>query len=167
MAKVRSLPMINDEKSCFVQIQVQRDFRRFPLVERIRAWWLIQGKEIDVLKQAQELCCLRELRLVVSSNLDLSQRQPKAIFLKESLEKATFWHFEQIWRGKQLDNTWYYLILVNTSWQCVETELPCAGAQQLVGGGIGMDTQYVNFMSLLKTPIGNLHWSTTTLYLVY
>ena len=56
---------------------------------------LIQAEANDVLKQAQDLFCLREL--VVSSNPGSGPHQSqrvrdsqKAILLEESLEKTTF-----------------------------------------------------------------------------
>ena len=47
--------MIDDKKSCFVLMQVRRDFNQFQFIEPIRARVLIKGKETDVLNKAQEL----------------------------------------------------------------------------------------------------------------
>ena len=81
--------MMDDYKSCFVQTQVRRDFRQFQLIVLIRARGLIQGKETDVLKQAQELSCLREL--VVSSNPRTEPEIAKKPFiLKSHLKRRLF-----------------------------------------------------------------------------
>ena len=81
-------------------------------------WGLIQH---NVMKQAQELFCLREL--VVSSYL----RSQQAIFLN-SEERVT-------WRGDFLTKpTWYLLTRILVTW------LLCAtwGAQQVVGCSIAL-----------------------------
>ena len=56
----------------------------------------------------------------------------KAIFLLESLDKGDICRLED----SQLDSE---LILVDTSWHWIDTELLCAGAQQVVGACIGSD----------------------------
>ena len=45
------------------------------------------------------------------------------------------------------------ILLVDTSWHCVDTERLCAGAQQVVGGGIGTETLCV-IVTIIR---GNLH----------
>ena len=97
----------------------------------------------EVLKQAQDLFCLREL--VVSSN---SRSEPKTarkpFFLKSHLkvEKVSSWHFEGTTN----------LILVDTSWHWVDTALFCTGAQQVVGVAMCTYTQSI-WWAFLKTPL--------------
>ena len=57
-------------------------------IVRIRTWGLTQGKEKDVLKQAQELFCLRELVVTVSSNpRSEPEKAKKLFFLKSHLKR--------------------------------------------------------------------------------
>ena len=67
---------------------------------------------------------------------DLHYRQPRSHFSCRpgSLDKVTL----SLGRGSQLDTK---LMLVDTSWHWVDTEPLCPGAQQVVGAGIGTETQ--------------------------
>ena len=93
-----------------------------------KTWGLIQREAQVAPEQALELFSLRELVATLMSSNPRSEPETakKPFFLK----KVNFWHFEET------NN----LILVDTSLHWVDTGLFCAGAQQVVGGGIGTAT---------------------------
>ena len=74
--------------------------------------------------------------------LDLHHRQPRSHFSWRVTWQGDFCHLEE---AANLVLSWYWkrqptfgteLILVDTSWHWVDTELLCSGAQQVVGDGI-------------------------------
>ena len=72
--------------------------------------------------------------------LDVCQRQPKSHFSWRVTRKGDFLSPR---RDRQLDTSWYQLILVNTGWYWVDTRLIWTSTQQVVGAlvaGIGTDT---------------------------
>ena len=125
-AKCLFLYVSNDEKTWLVQTHVWEDFYWFQLAVQIRAWVLMQGKEKDVLRQIQELFCLREC--VVSAD-PLHHKQPKSHFSWRVNWQGDFWHFEE--------TAMSYISC--TSWHWVDTWLLWAGTQQVVGSGIGTE----------------------------
>ena len=86
---------------------------------------LIQGKEKDLLRQVQELFCLRQL--VVS--YDLSSE--KANFLEKSLEKVIFdkYRDSQLSQLGKVNSSWYQLSNLSvtsprkSNWQWVVTDM--------------------------------------------
>ena len=115
-------------------------FHQFQLIVRIRAWGSMHGEEKDVLRQIQELYCLREF--VVSFDPRSGPKAAKKPFLLKSNLSRWLLSFG---RGSQLDTE---LILVDTSWLRVDTGWLCTGAQQVVVACIGTETRCIIVISV-------------------
>ena len=111
----------------------QTDFHQIQLIVWIRAWGLMHGEEKDVPRQIQDLSCLREF-VVSSDPRSAPKTAKKPFFLKSHLS----WWFLSLGRGSQLYAK--LILVVDTSWQWVDTGLLCACAQPMVGAGTGTET---------------------------
>ena len=83
-----------------------------------------------------------------------------AIFLKSHL---TMWPLS-LGRDSQLDHCDTELILLDTSWHWVDTQLFCSCSQPVLGGGIGTERQFIIVIIVIShylCKIFNcwLHWS--------
>ena len=116
-----------------------------------RAWPLIQRKEKNVLKQAQELFCLRVL--VMSSNpISVQERAKTPFCFEESLGKVTFCHLEGTGNLILVDTSSNKLIPADSGFTlCRRPAGSCAGAQQKGGAGICTDTLHITG-GLFKKP---------------
>ena len=98
--------------------------------------------------------CSASESLVVSSNPRSEPETAKTpFFLEESLEKVTFWHFEET-----TNLILVALILVDTSWHWLDTGLFCSGSVRRPAhdGWRHWYWHYIKLMGLFKNPIGNL-----------
>ena len=121
----------------------------FQLTKQMRAWGLIQDKKASWIETGPRAVLPFNFQ-VVSSN---PRSEPKtAILLEESLEKETFWHFEETTN----------LILVNTSWQWVDTEL-ILDWLQVMSGAIGTDTLY-NFI-IVRGYLTRINYQSSEVYM--
>ena len=71
---------------------------------QVGAWGLIQGNDSEQVPLALE-------NLLWALILDRDRE--KAIFLEKSIEKATFWYFEETANLILVDTSWYFLTLSN------------------------------------------------------
>ena len=99
----------------------------------IQSWELWQVK--------RKMYCLwdRSKTFSASERLLWALIRQNAIFLKSHL---TMWPLS-LGRDSQLDHCDTELILLDTSWHWVDTQLFCSCSQPVLGGGIGTERQFI------------------------
>ena len=121
--------MSHHQKSCLVQTQVWWDFSPFQLTVQLGDWGSMQGREKDLLRQAQELSLLCLRKLVLSSN---------HIFEPKTAKKPKNWRVSCKGGFVPRQPTWQQAYIVSTICshfffrKCIVSarQVPCAALQK-------------------------------------